>query len=158
MNTNDKLLPCPFCGGEPFTAPSGTGLVIRCGQCAARVVTDFDLSDAAKIWNRRVSASTQEQPTHDIEREAIISDLSILVTRMSRRLRDVQCAETNAAGNRWLADQAADYLQRKGLQGSPLRSGLVQQAAQPVSDSTTPWYEKNESTQAAQPAQENKDA
>lgn len=49
-----KLLPCPFCGGEPYKTPSGpAGFVIRCGSCSARTVSDVGAETAEKEWNAR---------------------------------------------------------------------------------------------------------
>lgn len=51
-----------------------------------------------------------------------ISNLSLLVMRMARRLRlHTTPGSVHAAGNADMADKAMDYLKRKGLLGSPLR-------------------------------------
>lgn len=48
------LLPCPFCGGNAFAAPSGAaGAVIRCSQCSARTVSDVGFGKAVEDWNLR---------------------------------------------------------------------------------------------------------
>lgn len=54
---NDKLLPCPFCGGEaikvPFTwACISDECTIECTMCGART-TVLHEEDAIKQWNTR---------------------------------------------------------------------------------------------------------
>lgn len=69
--------------------------------------------------------------TDALEQQRIISDLSLLVMRMARRLTLVATeGSVHLAGNKTLARQASDYLKRKQLV-SPLREspGIKQQAS-----------------------------
>ncbi len=67
---DEKLLPCPFCGGkadmeisEPHThtfatfMPDSPGYVlVSCNGCAAAVITDGNDIDAGReAWNRRTA-------------------------------------------------------------------------------------------------------
>lgn len=60
---NEELLPCPFCGGEPFKydlendPQFGTVKVIRCKNipCQAAIMCKDDSENIA-AWNRRVSS------------------------------------------------------------------------------------------------------
>lgn len=52
MTKNDKLLPCPFCGGEAeFNDTSSTW--VRCAECGAETQCQIEKKDAAQLWNRR---------------------------------------------------------------------------------------------------------
>lgn len=55
---NDKLLPCPFCGGDAeFNDTSSTWVL--CEDCGAEIQCQIERKDAAIAWNRRVIASDQ---------------------------------------------------------------------------------------------------
>ena len=51
-----KLLPCPFCGGEPYIWQKWR---VICGSCDAEGPDDGDenalLSDRIAAWNKRVT-------------------------------------------------------------------------------------------------------
>lgn len=49
-------------------------------------------------------------------------DLALMVYRLIRRMRAAREGRGHAAGDEALAAKALDYLQRKGLQASPLRA------------------------------------
>lgn len=52
---SDKLLPCPFCGGDAeFNDTSSTW--VRCEDCGAETQCQIEKLDAAKLWNRRAVA------------------------------------------------------------------------------------------------------
>lgn len=57
MNT-DKLLPCPFCGGEVVSTTGAYGAqLFHCGQCGANVsflgAESKGDKKAIEAWNRR---------------------------------------------------------------------------------------------------------
>ncbi|WP_455806692.1 hypothetical protein [Pseudomonas fluorescens] len=81
-------------------------------------------AEASKWKNESVSDSQEiygltcclAQRTGEVrELAVVVDDLAALVKRFVRRLR-------NAAPGNDLPEQALDYLARKGLQGSPMRS------------------------------------
>lgn len=52
---NDKLKPCPFCGGEPGFI--GEGASIKCKRCGGMFLVVNPLTsrmEAAEAWNRRI--------------------------------------------------------------------------------------------------------
>lgn len=49
-------------------------------------------------------------------------DMALMVYRLIRRMRAAREGRGHAAGDEALAAKALDYLQRKGLQASPLRA------------------------------------
>lgn len=49
---SDKLLPCPFCGGDAeFHDTSSTW--VRCEDCGAEIQCQVEKKDAALAWNHR---------------------------------------------------------------------------------------------------------
>lgn len=49
---SEKLLPCPFCGGEAeFNDTSSTW--VRCADCGAEIECQIERKDALLAWNRR---------------------------------------------------------------------------------------------------------
>ena len=109
-----KLKPCPFCGGPAEidtlrgyrNFSSGlmeNAIAAYCTACAADIsvcyadVPDIQAEQVADMWNKRDTG-----------------DLSALVVRLARALREV-------APDHDLPEKALDYLQRNGLCGSPLR-------------------------------------
>lgn len=59
--SNDELLPCPFCGGEPKLMLAGNFYRIGCWDCLAVGVDKHEKSDAIAAWNRRATPA-QPQP------------------------------------------------------------------------------------------------
>jgi hypothetical protein len=116
------LKACPFCGGEaeldtrqgyaqfPPNGRHGSRIAVYCRECGADIgvcredVPDIEPEQVAELWNRRAPA-------------AEVGDLAALIRQLVRSLR-------KAAPSHALAGRAADYLRRKGLQGSPLRAGI----------------------------------
>lgn len=52
----DKLLPCPFCGGEPEIERMGTSrvsMIITCTECGASLETGETWLDKNCSWNTR---------------------------------------------------------------------------------------------------------
>ena len=76
--------------------------------------------------DRGIGTITPQPPAEPIKTAegagavALVADLSLLVTRMPRRLSITEPGAVHVAGNQALARQATDYLKRKGL-ASPLR-------------------------------------
>lgn len=61
----EKLLPCPFCGGQADYCETNAWWV-RCNDCNAETEADMSPEAAAEIWNRR----TPPPSTHvDVEEE-----------------------------------------------------------------------------------------
>ena len=64
----DKLLPCPFCGGEAKCEPSNFDMddngfydIFCLGEnCGARMYTPFSPREAIQAWNTRPSLSVEE--------------------------------------------------------------------------------------------------
>jgi hypothetical protein len=53
----DGPLPCPFCGRKPLAKPGIPGLRIQARvwcKCGCAVVFRASLTDALRIWNRRI--------------------------------------------------------------------------------------------------------
>jgi hypothetical protein len=60
-----RILPCPFCGCEPNTTPSGEngrGLMIECitGGCVNPHVSYYQHVVAIRVWNRRNGVDLRE--------------------------------------------------------------------------------------------------
>lgn len=66
MIETPHLLPCPFCGEEPVSFPSGdgTGVMIQCmtPDCVQPHVSYYGEGVAVAIWNRRADLSEQNPP------------------------------------------------------------------------------------------------
>lgn len=59
-----KLLPCPFCGGEPEIVRPGTSrysTIIACTNCGCRHESRDENERVGVSWNRRVPAAAQER-------------------------------------------------------------------------------------------------
>lgn len=52
---NEKLKPCPFCGGEAVVHTLGTGYMVECLECAVRTVCENTKAEAIAAWNGRAS-------------------------------------------------------------------------------------------------------
>ena len=57
--SDKEILPCPFCGREPYIDGSGEGqrgLMIHCmtKDCVNPHVSYYDHDTARRVWNRRV--------------------------------------------------------------------------------------------------------
>lgn len=56
MHVNDKLKPCPFCGGEDVKEyDSDWGIVVRCSECPA-IMTEspyLGVLNPVEAWNTR---------------------------------------------------------------------------------------------------------
>lgn len=50
---NEKLKPCPFCGGEAVVHTLGTGYMVECLECAVSTVCENTKAEAVAAWNRR---------------------------------------------------------------------------------------------------------
>lgn len=75
MNDTEKLLPCPFCGGEAETYEEHTdnggaelyyreyhSYIVRCKKCGASIVNCWGgMEQVIKQWNQRFKES--EEPT-----------------------------------------------------------------------------------------------
>ena len=60
MNDTEKLLPCPFCGGQNIRFGSsshtfGTDIYVHC-ECGAKVqiCEEYGYGELIKRWNKRV--------------------------------------------------------------------------------------------------------
>ena len=62
---NEKLKPCPFCGGEAEIVEdrlySDDYYAGRCKSCAATSIFEFTKEEAVAAWNRRVCVSTPQK-------------------------------------------------------------------------------------------------
>lgn len=57
MTDREKLLPCPFCGGEAYLVTGAPEEWVRCMKCHASSDTDTRYEGAAVKWNRRKAAA-----------------------------------------------------------------------------------------------------
>lgn len=71
------------------------------------------VSDSQEIYGLTCSLAQRTGEVRELA--VVVDDLAALIKRFVRRLR-------NAAPGNDLPEQALDYLARKGLQGSPMRS------------------------------------
>lgn len=71
------------------------------------------VSDSQEIYGLTCSLAQRTGEVRELA--VVVDDLAGLIKRFARRLR-------NAAPGNDLPEQALDYLARKGLQGSPMRS------------------------------------
>lgn len=112
-NVAKGLLPCPFCGGAPTVRSVDDGDIwwrIECSVCECR--TEFQRSphDAREVWNRRTGgAGVGEASLETLERQ--VRNLSMGMRRLIAypKSRDS------------ILESMRDYMQREGLNGSPLR-------------------------------------
>lgn len=51
---NEKLKPCPFCGGEAEFVFIKDNQYVRCSRCGAVGANTFNAKDVIAAWNRRV--------------------------------------------------------------------------------------------------------
>lgn len=49
---NEKLKPCPFCGGEAVVHTLGTGYIVECLECAVSTACENTKAEAIAAWNR----------------------------------------------------------------------------------------------------------
>ena len=66
MTTANELKPCPFCGKQPITMPSGvndTGLMIQCmtKDCLGPHCSYIPPASAIKVWNTRAQPKKKNQ-------------------------------------------------------------------------------------------------
>ena len=60
----EKLLPCPFCGGEAHVEQHGThrqSCIIACESCNCRLETGEEGSMCGTAWNRRAAPKFGEE-------------------------------------------------------------------------------------------------
>ena len=68
---NEKLKPCPFCGGEAVVHKFGTGYIAECLECATSTVCESTKAEAIEKWNNRADSNNSEKPNltyADVER------------------------------------------------------------------------------------------
>ena len=53
MKNEIKLLPCPFCGGEPFMDKQGAAFKIICPRCITVQMISIKKETAIEAWNKR---------------------------------------------------------------------------------------------------------
>ncbi len=76
----EKLLPCPFCGGEAeFEVYGGTACAVVCQscQCGASTVCLDDGMQAVEAWNRRADRTchaVDEECTWECDRCGYVGD------------------------------------------------------------------------------------
>lgn len=54
---NEKLKPCPFCGGEAVVHKFGTGYIAECLECATSMVCESTKAEAVAAWNNRADSN-----------------------------------------------------------------------------------------------------
>lgn len=71
-NLSDKLLPCPFCGGEPEHHVNLCARIV-CKKCKARTDGHLEHSNAMAYWNTRAPSKqlTTTQRKLDVAVEAL---------------------------------------------------------------------------------------
>lgn len=57
--TDEKLKPCPFCGGKA-TINGITLVYIKCTKCGVETVGYREEDEAIEAWNRRVNDDEQK--------------------------------------------------------------------------------------------------
>lgn len=57
---SEELKPCPFCGGEVKTDRSSNiiGFQVYCAPCRIQTAWERTMEEAARRWNRRVTAAS----------------------------------------------------------------------------------------------------
>ena len=50
---NEKLKPCPFCGGKAYVDDPNYNYVVRCYKCRVSTAWYADKNKALKAWNTR---------------------------------------------------------------------------------------------------------
>lgn len=66
MNTEQErseLLPCPFCGGEPYMEQWGNNrqsCIIACQDCGCSMETGETGHDCGGMWNQRAALQSQD--------------------------------------------------------------------------------------------------
>ena len=54
--TDERLKPCPFCGGKAeFRSGSSTTPYIRCRECGGRTKSSRNRANLIAAWNRRAN-------------------------------------------------------------------------------------------------------
>ena len=57
VKDENKLKPCPFCGGYPRIAEAiNNKHCIICSDCAVATLPESDMSKLFAVWNRRTEA------------------------------------------------------------------------------------------------------
>jgi len=55
-----EMLPCPFCGGEPYLHGFSTNRFVMCMECGAQS-DDGSRERVTAAWNRRTPAPAEEK-------------------------------------------------------------------------------------------------
>lgn len=66
--SEEKLMPCPFCGGEPEFRSCGHEPFVKCGSCGCRTDWHDNQQGAADAWNTR--PAREEVSGEEVERVA----------------------------------------------------------------------------------------
>lgn len=62
---NEKLKPCPFCGGEaspklaPYIGGGGCGYIVDCNECWSKTGYYSQAAEAIDAWNRRTTLGSE---------------------------------------------------------------------------------------------------
>lgn len=128
------ILPCPFCGGEPTRtdraedrrySPTGHAWFIACmcgGYSARAHQHGHTEAEVIEKWNRRSVASATPRTTRE-------GDLAMMVRRLAARIRLRATSGPHAVSDYAMSKTAIEFLQRLGLEGSPLRGDQPNNAA-----------------------------
>lgn len=82
---NDKLKPCPFCGGMNLYYAAGRFYAVECSDCGAKVVGAFRTEEeAAEAWNRRM------EPTFTLDELDAIKRMFTDRYPRSRKLPEIE--------------------------------------------------------------------
>ena len=71
MKNKNKLLPCPFCGGEAIIEYSDTTgqTYITCGNCTIELPNCYETDkEAIKVWNDQICAKSIAEKDEEISR------------------------------------------------------------------------------------------
>lgn len=50
----EGLLPCPFCGGEPFVNKKDASLEVLCPKCLINGFVGIEKQNIIEAWNKRI--------------------------------------------------------------------------------------------------------
>ena len=93
---NEKLKPCPFCGGEAELVKEhffgGDHYAGRCGNCAATSTFEFTKEEATAEWNRRTNSeipnnSTCKENLQLIPRWRVCGDVQKLFLNLGQKAK-----------------------------------------------------------------------